>query len=171
MQSKKIRIKFLIILIMILFVAGLFPIASANFTSPACVCPFSGNITNPACICPFSGTIPNPACVCPFPGNITNMACICPFSGNITNMACICPFSGNITNPACVCPFSDESAGQSCANYQYSINSTPPNMQISTCQGASTVVSFSYSNSPLLIPEKSTVMAGHKQISQSTSII
>jgi hypothetical protein len=74
----------------------------------------------------------------------------------------------------CACPFLNASLARF-ANYppaywEYVI--ADQNSSCTTCSGSySTGSTFSYSNMPLIIPEKDTVMTGYDKISISTKII
>jgi hypothetical protein len=103
--------------------------------------------------------------------NFANVSCLCPFSGSVGSVSCLCPFSGSVGNVSCLCPFSDVEIGESCIYCEFSINSVPQNSSCNTCGGSSTVSSFTYSNAPLIIPAKDTVLTGYEKISVSTPIM
>jgi hypothetical protein len=74
----------------------------------------------------------------------------------------------------CLCPFLDDALARfeewdiPSSYWEYVINQQS---QCTTCSGSgSTVVSVSYSNSPLIIPEKDSLMTAYDKISVSTEI-
>jgi hypothetical protein len=73
----------------------------------------------------------------------------------------------------CACPFLNASLARfekyPAAYWNYIIQTQ--NSSCSTCSGSSSTGSFSYSNMPLIIPEKDSVITGYDKISISTSII
>lgn len=76
----------------------------------------------------------------------------------------------------CNCPFLDDALARfekwniPYSYWEYVINNQ--NSSCSTCGGSSsTVTTFSYSNAPLIIPEKDTVMSEYDAISISTRVM
>jgi hypothetical protein len=74
----------------------------------------------------------------------------------------------------CSCPFLDDALERfeewdiPSSYWEYVINQES---QCTTCTGSgSTVMSYSYSNSPLIIPEKDSIMTAYDKISVSTTI-
>ena len=76
---------------------------------------------------------------------------------------------------ACSCPFLDDALARfeewniPASYWEYVINQ---DSQCTTCSGStsSTVTTYSYSNSALVIPEKDSLMAAYDKISVSTAI-
>jgi hypothetical protein len=75
---------------------------------------------------------------------------------------------------ACSCPFLDDALARfekwniPASYWEYVINQ---DSQCTTCSGSSSTIStYSYSNSALVIPEKDTLMAAYDKISVSTAM-